>query len=807
MIHSTQNLSNIKIASTVYGITTTDQFENISFAEILEKLKNPEYGDKDGSHFIRTTIIEENGKCLSRSDRNTDSLASILITDCDKRITSDGEEVEGAPDPKKVHTILKEKNILHVLYGSHSHYAGKIGNRYRIIIPTYIPYNKSQLASTVEHVIGIINFGLNDEYLANAKENNTWSQPWYFPRKPNGSAIPNLYYENVEGNPIDVIDPEELPPITKIKRVNRQATNGELLPIDEFNQQYPVKNLLTHYRYKFCHKNAEREKWLSPNSTSGIPGISVKDNKIFSHHNDSLNDGYWHDAFDLMRVSENLSENEAIIYAAKNTMASDGKTVDEWNKSLASTHSVGEQKTSTILHSHILKQLLQKIPRVDFKKAADLDENKEPNQNHFHVIVIEAILEVAKKESLGLCRNHDFIYLYNGAYWILIDRDELKTFLGQAAEKMGVNHLLARHHKFKDDLFRQFVASAHLPKPEQPKDSVFINLKNGTFEIKPTGNRLKPFDVNDFLTYQLPFDYDPQAKAPQFQKYLDRVLPDKHLQNILAEYLGYIFVKTSTLKLEKTLLLYGDGANGKSVFYEIVRSLLGEQNTSEYSLQSLTNENGYERAMIAHKLLNYASEISGKLQSYIFKVLVSGESIGARLPYGNPFNMSDYAKLMFNCNELPTDVEHSEAYFRRFLIIPFNVTIPEHEQDKQLAKKIIDAELSGVFNWVLEGLKRLLENKQFTESEVVKQMRAQYEKESDSVALFIDDAGYKTSTDNTFVPLKKLYIQYQNFCRECGYKCLSYKNFQKRLMRLRILLGDRNCGLVAFVACENVACV
>ncbi len=65
-------------------------------------------------------------------------------------------------------------------------------------------------------------------------------------------------------------------------------------------------------------------------------------------------------------------------------------------------------------------------------------------------------------------------------------------------------------------------------------------------------------------------------------------MPEQELQNILAEYLGYVFIRTSTLKLEKTLLLYGSGANGKSVFYEIVRSLLGEQNTSEYSLQSLT---------------------------------------------------------------------------------------------------------------------------------------------------------------------------------------------------------------------------
>jgi putative DNA primase/helicase len=131
------------------------------------------------------------------------------------------------------------------------------------------------------------------------------------------------------------------------------------------------------------------------------------------------------------------------------------------------------------------------------------------------------------------------------------------------------------------------MAAANLPKPEQLINVININLKNGTFEVTAEGNRLNPFNRSDFMTYQLPFEYDLEAKAPLFSAYLDRVLPEKELQSILAEYLGYIFIHTSTLKLEKTILLYGSGANGKSVFYEIVRSLLGEQNRKVASLRSI----------------------------------------------------------------------------------------------------------------------------------------------------------------------------------------------------------------------------
>ena len=272
-----------------------------------------------------------------------------------------------------------------------------------------------------------------------------------------------------------------------------------------------------------------------------------------------------------------------------------------------------------------------------------------------------------------------------------------------------------------------------------------------------------------------------------FSAYLNKVLPEQELQNILAEYLGYIFVHTSTLKLEKTLLLYGSGANGKSVFYEIVRSLLGEQNTSEFSLQSLTHENGYSRAMIANKLVNYASEINGTLVASIFKQLVSGEPVEARLPYGRLFTLTQYAKLIFNCNELPKDVEQTEAYFRRFIIIPFGVTIPDSEQDKQLAQKIIRTELSGVFNWVLQGLERLLQQQNFTESEAVRRTCQQYKTESDSVRLFLEEEEYAPRPTN-YEPIKRLYSQYRVFCQEGGFSPVNQLNFQKRLTLSKVIV-------------------
>lgn len=442
------------------------------------------------------------------------------------------------------------------------------------------------------------------------------------------------------------------------------------------------------------------------------------------------------------------------------------------------------KKSEATPHAEILHQLIEQFEALDFEALANLhnEENFKLNTKHFLVLSIENALQLAEKNRWGLCKNHDFIYLYNGTFWAEIDKETFQKFLGEAAEKMGVAKFSARFYQFREQLFKQFLATAYLPTPRSNEDRVLINLKNGTFEISPQGTNLRPFDRSDFITYQLPFEYNPLEKAPIFEAYLNRVLPDKERQKVLAEYLGYVFIKhgSNALKEEKALVLYGTGANGKSVFFEIVNALLGVENVSSFSLQSLTNKDGYFRAKLANKLVNYASEINGNLEASIFKQLVSGEPVEARLPYGQPFILKQYAKLIFNCNELPKEVEHTNAYFRRFLIIPFDVTIPPMEQDKQLHIKIIDKELSGVFNWVLEGLNRLLEQKRFSECEAAQRAIEQYRIESDSVLMFLSEHGYKVSATNE-IPLKDMFGDYRNYCIESGFKACSVRTLAGRL--------------------------
>lgn len=458
-----------------------------------------------------------------------------------------------------------------------------------------------------------------------------------------------------------------------------------------------------------------------------------------------------------------------------------------------------------MMHSAVPDFIIERIDEVDFEKE---ESGATMTLSKKQVICAERLVETVNNCGLGICNHNDAFYLFNGEYWKRMHKTMLERFVSRAAEKMGVNWLIARHFSFIEPLAKQFAKAATRqekdPDEDDSSDKVLINLNNGTYEIDGLDMRLRKPDREDFLTYQLPFGYDADASCPIFDDYLNTVLPDRVMQKILAEYLGYLFIKNSRLKLEKALILYGSGANGKSVMFEIVNALLGgKANVSNFSLQNLTNENGYFRAMLGGKLLNYSSEINGKLDESVFKQLVSGEPVDARVPYGEPFTMTNYGKLIFNCNELPRTSDHSKAFFRRFLIIPFDVTIPENKQDKQLARKIIKSELPGVLNRVLEGLRRLLTQKGFTSSEEIEDVVKNYMKESDSAALFLDEMGYVESRKNS-TQMTELYIEYKMYCNDRGNVPLSYRRFSGRLRSMGINTHRRNYGMVVLVTKKTV---
>ncbi|MEO5776464.1 MAG: hypothetical protein ABIQ27_06145, partial [Flavobacterium sp.] len=172
------------------------------------------------------------------------------------------------------------------------------------------------------------------------------------------------------------------------------------------------------------------------------------------------------------------------------------------------------EENCIISHQKILAELLIGVKKIDFQVKAGLSDEEGVSRQHLIIISVEEILNVAKKRSWSLCINDGHVFIYNGAFWKQLTKEELFHFLGKSAENLGVPIYTARYYAFRTDLGKQFFSTAYIPKPERNGDEVLINLQNGTYVIKQEKQFLRGFDSADFLTYQLPFAYQPDKKAP-----------------------------------------------------------------------------------------------------------------------------------------------------------------------------------------------------------------------------------------------------------------------------------------------------
>jgi len=430
-------------------------------------------------------------------------------------------------------------------------------------------------------------------------------------------------------------------------------------------------------------------------------------------------------------------------------------------------------KPNTNTHDNIFSNLLKEVNPIDFYDYLQIDV--ELKQKHTVFAVVKNLLEISKEKKWNLCTAFgDYVYLYNGSHWKQCDKKEMKDFLSEAAIKMGLPDYEAKSDNFPDKLLKQFLNNAYLKTKESPTDRVLINLLNGTFEIINGKENMKEFDPDDFITYQLPFKYNENASCPVWDKFLLRVVPDESCRKILQEFVAFIF---TTWNMEKCLFLLGEGQNGKSVFMDVLTALIGEEKMLQYPLGQFNHE--YSRAKLINVLVNCSSEKGTDLHPDTFKALVSMQAVQAREIYQKPFTLYNKAKFIINGNTLPKETENTDAYFRRFLIIPFEIKITEEERDIDLAKKIIASELPGVFNWMLKGLERLTVQQQFTKSEKAEKTLFEFRRQSDNVQLFLDEyPHHKTKPQKS---LTDIYEKYKTFCKDDGYKAKGKNNFSKEL--------------------------
>lgn len=243
-------------------------------------------------------------------------------------------------------------------------------------------------------------------------------------------------------------------------------------------------------------------------------------------------------------------------------------------------------------------------------------------------------------------------------------------------------------------------------------DINLINLNNGTLNIL-TGEFKEHSPQNIFLS-KLPIDFTKEADCPIIKRYLSDVLDQEQI-NIIQEWLGYGLYREYFIK--KAIIFVGEGDTGKTTLICLSNSFYGENNVSGVSLQKISSDK-FAPSQLYGKYINLYDELSFKNinDNGAFKIATGGGIITGEKKFGDQFQFKNFSKLTFACNKIP-DVKdtNDDAYFKRWIIIEFNRFIGEEKQDKPLIHKMTtQIELSGLLNFALEGLHRLLKNQKFT---------------------------------------------------------------------------------------------
>lgn len=241
-----------------------------------------------------------------------------------------------------------------------------------------------------------------------------------------------------------------------------------------------------------------------------------------------------------------------------------------------------------------------------------------------------------------------------------------------------------------------------------------ISVANGLIEVTANEVIFREATPEDAVINYLTVNYDSKATAPEFMALLERIQPDEDVRRYLQKVFGSALVGMAP---NKFFILDGDNNAAKSTIPELIHEIC--KNAYSYiAVSSLLKSDAVDLERIGswyRKRFILADDLSGKLNAIErLKQVSTGQSVNGRVLYEDDFSFVSEVTLVVTCNalvELPDD----KGLHRRVVRIPFNQSaspgeLAAHKRrlGSEPKKYILNNELPGVFNWLLEGAQMFL---------------------------------------------------------------------------------------------------
>lgn len=379
------------------------------------------------------------------------------------------------------------------------------------------------------------------------------------------------------------------------------------------------------------------------------------------------------------------------------------------------------------------------------------------------------------KFAIFLKNNHNIIKINNQLH---IYRDGIYVSGNERIETEMIKHIpgLSKAKRSEVMAYLDLLAQDN----KQMSNANYIAFRNGVYDLDT--DEFEDFSPSIIVTNKINFDFNPSAYSEIVDRTFDKLAcNDKDVRSLLEEVIGYCFYRRNELR--KSFILIGDKANGKSTYLDMIKTLLGDENTCSLDLRELGDR--FKTAELFGKLANIGDDIGDDFiaNPAAFKKLVSGESMNVERKGQNPFDFNNYSKLLFSANNIPRIKDKSGAVINRLVIIPFDARFSKDDPDYDpyIKYKLRQDEcMEYLINLGLEGLRRVLNNYSFTQSKRVQKELEEYEENNNPILMFFKEIGIEEIENEV---TRDVYRKYQEFCLTNSFQSMSNIEFSKQVKK------------------------
>ncbi|MGX0230894.1 putative DNA primase/helicase [Staphylococcus cohnii] len=392
-------------------------------------------------------------------------------------------------------------------------------------------------------------------------------------------------------------------------------------------------------------------------------------------------------------------------------------------------------------------------------------------------------------------------YIYDGMKWKIDDKGSIRKLIDEMIESIKDEKIIhgddvteeeareffqkyykkTRGTQAKKNIMNELMHRRPATPDDFDRDDMLINVANGYIDL--TSRELYKHDINKMFSQITNTDYTEKMQPAVWLDFLNDIFAgDKEVIRYIQKALGYSL--TGSTREQVMFILHGKGRNGKSIFVETIAEILGDYSNNMQAKSLMVKKNDNVNTDIARlskaRFVTSSEPNEGfRFDEGLIKQITGGDKVTARFLYAEEFEYTPKFKIWVSTNHKPIIRGTDDGIWRRLVLIPFEVQIPEEKVDKDLKYKLL-REAPAILNWMTEGAYMWM-REGLEMPEKLREAGNKYRNEMDTLGQFIED---KCNVNPDYsVKVSELYSEYQKWSEEnlTTNKVLGLKSFSQKM--------------------------